>query len=295
MTDFNYKIFETLKDIERHLGRLAPNEPWIKIEEDTNAYLWNKEHQILQKIKDIHAIPYPLLQGIDAQKKILMANTRQFANGYPANNALLWGAKGMGKSSIVKAIHAVISEEQKTIDHPEKLCLIEIHREDLEDIPKLLSALRHEKRRFILYCDDLSFDGDDTRYKSLKAILEGGLESRPENILFYATSNRRHLLSREMIENEQVNAIHGAETIDEKVSLSDRFGIWLGFHQCTEKQWEDMILSYARAFKIDETEASLLRLANEWSVTRGAKSGRVAWQFITDLRGKQAMKNQPAR
>jgi predicted AAA+ superfamily ATPase len=223
-----------------------------------------------------------LLHGIDRVRDILVENTRRFAEGLPANNALLWGARGMGKSSLVKACHAVISGEY---DHALKL--VEIHREDIESLPELMGELRrHPPYRFIIFCDDLSFDSQDTSYKSLKAALDGGIEGRPENAILYATSNRRHLLPRDMIENERSTAINPSEAVQEKVSLSDRFGLWLGFHNCSQDEYFDMIKGYADHFNLEIAEEDLRAQAIEWQTTRGARSGRVAWQFIQDLAGR---------
>jgi predicted AAA+ superfamily ATPase len=212
----------------------------------------------------------------------LLDNTRRFAAGYPANNALLWGARGMGKSSLVKAVHGTIAAETEG-----KLVLVEIHREDLSSLPRLLAVLRESPRRFILFCDDLSFDADDTTYKSLKAVLEGGIEGRPKNVLFYATSNRRHLMPRDMIENESSTGINPGEAVEEKVSLSDRFGLWLGFHNCDQDTFFEILDDYVARYGLDIDRKTLRAEAIEWSMTRGARSGRVAWQYIQDLAGRQ--------
>ncbi|MCH8808550.1 MAG: ATP-binding protein, partial [Proteobacteria bacterium] len=214
-----------------------------------------------------------------------LENTRRFAAGLPANNALLWGARGMGKSSLVKAVHARVNQDAKG-NGQDRLALVEIHREDIPSLPRLLLLLRGDGRRCILFCDDLSFDGTDTSYKSLKAVLEGGIEGRPDNVLFYATSNRRHLMPRDMIENERSTAIHTSEAVEEKVSLSDRFGLWLGFHNCDQDTYFAMIEGYARHYGLDLPQAELRAEANEWSITRGGRSGRVAWQYIQDLAGR---------
>jgi predicted AAA+ superfamily ATPase len=226
-----------------------------------------------------------LLQGIDRSRDTLLENTRRFAQGLPANNALLWGARGTGKSSLVKAVHATVNRERD--GGPEnRLALVEIHREDLTSLPVLLRRLRSQKRRCLLFCDDLSFDQADTSYKSLKAVLEGGIEGRPPNVLFYATSNRRHLMPRDMIENERSTAINPAEAVEEKVSLSDRFGLWLGFHNCDQDTYFAIVDGYARRYGLPIAAEELHAQANEWSMTRGARSGRVAWQFIQDLAGR---------
>jgi predicted AAA+ superfamily ATPase len=222
-----------------------------------------------------------LLQGVDQQKTILLDNTRRFAAGLPANNAMLWGARGMGKSSLVKAVHAEINAEK-----PGALILTEIHREDIRTLPALLNLLREAPKRCLILCDDLSFEKEDADYKALKSVLDGGIEGRPDNVLFYATSNRRHLMPRDMIDNERATAINPGEAIEEKVSLSDRFGLWLGFHNGTQEQFFAMIEAYAAAYKLPIETADLRAAAVEWSVTRGGRSGRVAWQFIQDLAGR---------
>jgi predicted AAA+ superfamily ATPase len=224
-----------------------------------------------------------LLKGIDRMRDILVENTERFADGLPANNALLWGARGMGKSSLVKAAHASINLNRKPAD---RLKLIEIHREDIESLPELMDLLRDSDFRFIVFCDDLSFDGNDASYKSLKAVLEGGIEGRPDNVILYATSNRRHLLAREMIENERSTAINPGEAVEEKVSLSDRFGLWLGFHRCSQDEYLAMVKGYCGHFGIKLGEEELEREALEWSTTRGSRSGRVAWQFTQELAGR---------
>ena len=231
----------------------------------------------------VAGIPLALLKGIDAARDTLLENTRRFADGLPANNALLWGARGMGKSSLVKATHANINIDRKPAD---RLKLIEIHREDIESLPGLMDLLRNSDFRFIVFCDDLSFDGNDAAYKSLKAVLEGGIEGRPDNVILYATSNRRHLLAREMIENERSTAINPGEAVEEKVSLSDRFGLWLGFHRCSQDEYLAMVRGYCGHFGIKIADDELEREALEWSTTRGSRSGRVAWQFTQELAGR---------
>jgi len=249
------------------------------------AFVWHPDDIRLEPVTKVNRVPIALLRGIDQARDTLLDNTRRFAQGLPANNALLWGARGMGKSSLIKAVHAAILEEVND------LILIEIHREEIPSLPRLLPLLRDEtRRRFIIFCDDLSFDGQDDTYKSLKALLEGGIEGRPENVLFYATSNRRHLMPRDMIENERSTAITPAEAVDEKVSLSDRFGLWLGFHNCDQETFFGMIDGYARQFGLDVPAKVLHADAVEWSMTRGARSGRVAWQFIQDLAGRLGKK-----
>jgi predicted AAA+ superfamily ATPase len=228
-----------------------------------------------------------LLRGVDQVRDILVANTERFAKGMPANNALLWGARGMGKSSLVKASHAEVNRDVPSRDG--RVALIEIHREDIESLPILLRQIDSQPRRCIVFCDDLSFDMGDASYKSLKAVLEGGLEGRPDNVIFYATSNRRHLMPRDMIDNERATAINPGEAVEEKVSLSDRFGLWLGFHSCGQDVYLEMVNGYADAFEIDMDREDLRKQALEWATTRGARSGRVAWQFIQDIVGRAAL------
>ncbi|MEN3973671.1 ATP-binding protein [Emcibacter sp. SYSU 3D8] len=246
-----------------------------------DAFIWHPDPDRLTPVPAVNRVDFDLLRGIDRVRDILLDNTRRFASGFPANNALLWGARGMGKSSLVKAVHAQINA-----DNPGALALVEINREDIPTLPRLLHGLRDQTRRAVLYCDDLSFDHDDTTYKSLKAVLEGGLEGRPENVIFYATSNRRHLMPRDMIENERSTAINPAEAVEEKISLSDRFGLWLGFHTCTQDDYLAMIAGYCERYGLTGDEEQIRADALEWSVTRGARSGRVAWQFIQDLAGR---------
>jgi predicted AAA+ superfamily ATPase len=225
-----------------------------------------------------------LLKGIDRMRDTLVENTERFARGLPANNALLWGARGMGKSSLVKAAHAAVNASLGA--RRGTLKLIEIHREDIESLPELMALLRDTPDRFIIFCDDLSFDGEDTSYKSLKAVLEGGIEGRPDNVILYATSNRRHLMARDMIDNERSTAINPGEAVEEKVSLSDRFGLWLGFHKCSQDEFLAMVDGYVKHFRIPVKDDELRREALEWSTTRGSRSGRVAWQYIQDLAGR---------
>lgn len=245
------------------------------------AFVWHTEPDRLEPVAKVSRVPLSLLKGVDRVRDILLENTRRFAAGYAANNVLLWGARGMGKSSLVKAAHATVNEETGGA-----LALIEINRDDIASLPRLLSQVRKAERPVVLFCDDLSFDADDTSYKSLKAILEGGIEGRPENAVFYATSNRRHLLPRDMMENERSTAITPAEAVEEKVSLSDRFGLWLGFHACDQDDYLAMIEGYMAHFGLDYDADAARAEALEWSVTRGARSGRVAWQFIQDLAGR---------
>jgi predicted AAA+ superfamily ATPase len=248
---------------------------------DADAYHWDAAADRLTPVPVVSRVPFGLLKGIDSVRDTLLANTLQFARGYAANNALLWGARGMGKSSLVKAVHAEVAEH---VDG--RLILIEIAREDIEALPRLMRLLAREDARFIVFCDDLSFDRDETSYKSLKTILDGGLEGRPENALFYATSNRRHMMPREMIDNERATAINPGEAIEEKVSLSDRFGLWLGFHNCDQPTFLAMIRGYCDAYGLEISDAALNARAIEWSQTRGARSGRVAIQFVRNLAGE---------
>ena len=274
-----------LKRIAEALERLAPEEKLTPSLKGADAFIWNVNPDRLSAITSVNHVDLELLHGIDHVRDILSENTQQFANGFPANNALLWGARGMGKSSLIKALHAKIRTTEN-----KALALIEIHREDMPSLPRLLEHLRVSDRRVILFCDDLSFDNDDSSYKSLKAVLEGGIEGRPDNVIFYATSNRRHLMPREMIENERSTAITPAESVDEKVSLSDRFGLWLGFHGCSQDDYLSMISSYMDHFRITAPKKTTRTEALEWSRTRGARSGRVAWQFIQDLAGRHRIK-----
>jgi predicted AAA+ superfamily ATPase len=247
-----------------------------------DAFIWEAQAHELRPVTEVARVPLHLLVGIDRVRDILLANTERFAAGRPANNALLWGARGMGKSSLIKAIHGAVNQRQ-----PGALALIEIHREDVESLPRLLQRLAAGARRCLLFCDDLSFDRGDTTYKSLKAVLEGGIEGRPDNVLFYATSNRRHLMPREMIENERQTAIHPGEAVEEKVSLSDRFGLWLGFHPCSQDDYLAMVRGYVDHFGLAIAPDRLRREALEWAQTRGARSGRVAWQYVQDLVGRE--------
>src|SRR4249920_414569 len=273
----------TLSRIAEALDRLAPPAPAGADIAAAEAYVWHAAGHRLEAVPKVNRVPIELLLGVDRQKETLLENTRRFAKGLPANNALLWGSRGSGKSSIVKAVHAHVNREMG--GPPGPLALIEIHREDIPSLPALLSRIRGSARRFLVFCDDLSFDGQDAAYKSLKAVLEGGIEGRPENVVFYATSNRRHLMPRDMIENERSTAINPSEAIEEKVSLSDRFGIWLGFHNCDQATYFAMVEGYAEAMSLPISVEDLRAKAVEWSVTRGARSGRVAWQCIQDVAG----------
>jgi predicted AAA+ superfamily ATPase len=284
MADFT-RLEPQLRRIAEALERLAPPPPAALDLSAGDAFVWHSESEQLIAVAKVNRVDLALLKGIDRVRDILVDNTRRFADGLPANNALLWGARGMGKSSLVKAAHAAINDGRRA-----KLVLIEIHREDIASLPSLLHRLRQTKRRFVIFCDDLSFDGNDASYKSLKAVLEGGIEGRPSNVLFYATSNRRHLLSRDMIENERSTAIHASEAVEEKVSLSDRFGLWLGFHACSQDDYFAMIDGYVATFGLKIEPQTLRAEAVEWSMTRGARSGRVAWQFVQDLAGRLGVK-----
>ena len=250
-----------------------------------DAFVWRADGSRLEAITNVNRVEIFLLKGIDDQMDLLLDNTRRFARGLPANNALLWGARGTGKSSLVKAVHAKVIGETK-LENQGALALVEIHREDIPSLPRLLQLLRRTERQCLLFCDDLSFEGSDASFKSLKAVLEGGIEGRPDNVLFYATSNRRHLMPRDMIENERSTAITPSETVEEKVSLSDRFGLWLGFHNADQETYFAIVEGYAKHFGLDDPAIDLTGEANEWSVTRGARSGRVAWQYIQDLAGR---------
>lgn len=265
------------------LERLAPPaatafDPWC-----ADAFVWQPETQSLTPVARVNRVPLGLLKGVEAQAETLLANTRRHADGLPANNALLWGARGTGKSSLIKAVHAAANDKRPA---RKRLGLAEIHREDVPTLPRLLAVLRPINRRFVLFCDDLTFEGQDASYKALKTVLEGGIEGRPANVVLYATSNRRHLMAREMIENERAAAIHDTEAIEEKVSLSDRFGLWLGFHHIDQATFLDIVSGYAAAFKLPIDKAKLRARAIEWAATRGDRSGRVAWQFVQDLAGE---------
>ncbi len=279
-------LMTRLDRIAAALERIAPPVPPAPNFEAAEAFVWLTEPEGFQPVAHVNRVPLKLLQGVDRAAAQLLDNTRRFASGLPANNALLWGARGMGKSSLVKAAHAEVRSELKLGKAGSDLKLVEIHREDIASLPRCLGHIRASRHRFIVFCDDLSFDRDDTSYKSLKAVLEGGIEGRPGNVLFYATSNRRHLMPRDMVENERSTAINPSEAVEEKVSLSDRFGLWLGFHNGTQDQYFDMVRAYAAYHKLDMADADLIADALEWSMTRGGRSGRVAWQYIQDLAGR---------
>ena len=272
---------EILNRIAEALERISPNiDEKIDLSK-SDGFIYDDSLKNLKPVKKISRIPIQLLKGLENQKDILLKNTQNFANNLPANNALLWGAKGTGKSSLVKSVHAEIN-----IQNNEKIKLIEIHREDINNLPYLLSKLAdYNENKFILLCDDLSFDAGENTYKSLKSVLDGGIEGKPENIIFYATSNRRHLMPRDMIENERSTSINPSEAVEEKVSLSDRFGLWIGFHNISQDIYLDIIYGYVKEFELNIDNPTLRSKALEWSITRGARSGRVAWQFILQLAG----------
>lgn len=279
--DIGTDLAAVMTRIAEALERLAPAPAKSAGLDAADAFIWNAEAGVLDPVPDVARVDLSLLKGVDRVRDILLDNTRRFAGGLPANNALLWGARGMGKSSLVKAAHAAVNMEK-----PESLILIEIHREDIESLPHLMTLLRNQPRRCLIFCDDLSFDHDDTSYKSLKAVLEGGIEGRPKNTLFYATSNRRHLMPRDMMENERSTAINPSEAVEEKVSLSDRFGLWLGFHNCSQADFLGMVEGYAAHYGLKADTERLRAEAIEWAATRGSRSGRVAWQFIQDFAGR---------
>jgi uncharacterized protein len=280
--DTGLRIACALEAIAAHLSAATAAAGTAQSFTNADAFVWHPDGR-LTEVPRVSRVEMTLLKGIDRMRDILIENTERFANGLPANNALLWGARGMGKSSLVKAAHASINTNRKPLV---RLKLIEIHREDIESLPALMDLIRTSVFRFIVFCDDLSFDGNDASYKSLKAVLEGGIEGRPDNVILYATSNRRHLLPRDMIENERSTAINPGEAVEEKVSLSDRFGLWLGFHRCSQDEYLAMVKGYCGHFGIEIAEDELEREALEWSTTRGSRSGRVAWQFTQELAGR---------
>ena len=276
-------LSDKLEQLIAAVSRLAPPAPLEADLDAADCFVWEAEFGVLEPVHRVNRVEIALIRGVDRVRDILVDNTQRFASGLPANNVLLWGARGMGKSSLVKAAHATINREP---EREQPLKLVEIHREDIDTLPRLMAILKRSPYRFILFCDDLSFDHDDTSYKSLKAALEGGVEGRPDNVIFYATSNRRHLLPRDMIENERSTAINPSEAVEEKVSLSDRFGLWLGFHKCSQDEYLDMIDGYVRYHGLEMDPDTLRAEALEWATTRGSRSGRVAWQFIQDLAGR---------
>jgi len=271
---------KALKRIAAALERISPKPAKAPDFSAADAFVWHVDPDHLEPVAKVNRIALDLLIGVDRVRDTLLENTLQFARGLPANNALLWGARGMGKSSLVKAIHAAVLEQGLALK------IVEVQREDLPSIGRLLALLRDADERFLLFCDDLSFSHDDEHYKSLKAVLDGGVIGRPENVVFYATSNRRHLMPRDMIENERGSAINPSEAVEEKVSLSDRFGLWLGFHACSQDEYLDMIKGYCAAYGVTIDAETLRAEAIEWAATRGSRSGRVAWQYFTDLAGR---------
>jgi predicted AAA+ superfamily ATPase len=279
---------DVLERIAAGLERLAPLSAAKPEFAAADAFVWQPKNSQLAPVRRVNRVEMALLKGIDRVRDTLVENTERFARGLPANNALLCGARGMGKSSLVKAAHAGVNKTLNGKGPPLKL--VEIHREDIESLPDLMAIARAAPYRFIVFCDDLSFDNEDTSYKSLKAVLEGGIEGRPENVIFYATSNRRHLMSRDMMENERSTAINPGETVEEKVSLSDRFGLWLGFHRCSQDEFLAMVDGYVKHFRIPVGPDDMRREALEWATTRGARSGRVAWQYVQDLAGRLGVK-----
>ena len=268
------------------IERLAPPPSDAPDFSATDAFVWHPQNARLAPVARVNRVEMSLLKGIDRMRDTLVENTERFARGLPANNALLWGARGMGKSSLVKAAHAAVNAGTGRKNSRGALKLIEIHREEIESLPDLMTLLRGSPFRFIVFCDDLSFEAEDTSYKSLKAVLEGGIEGRPDNVILYATSNRRHLMSRDMMENERSTAINPGEAVEEKVSLSDRFGLWLGFHRCSQDEYLAMVDAYVAHHRIPIKRDALRNEALEWATTRGARSGRVAWQFVQDLAGR---------
>jgi predicted AAA+ superfamily ATPase len=274
---------DQLERIADALERLAPKTGDFPNFDNFSAFMWHVAPDYLEPLKITNAVDISLLKGIDQVSDILLNNTMQFANGFPANNALLWGARGMGKSSLVKAVHTKINKDGLNLK------IVELQRDDLGSVSRLLKVLRGLPYKFILFCDDLSFSYDDQNYKSLKAILDGGLEGRPENVIFYATSNRRHLMPRDMIENERSSSINPSEAVEEKISLSDRFGLWLGFHPCSQDEFFDIIEGYVKHYNLIIDRLEIETQATEWARTRGSRSGRVAWQFFIDLAGKHGL------
>ena len=277
---------DVLTRIADALERLAPPRAEAVDLAAADAFVWHADRGRLSPVPKVNRVEMALLRGIDRVRDTLAENTERFARGLPANNALLWGARGMGKSSLVKAVHAEINRQLAAEAGTRPVKLIEIHREDIETLPDLMAQVRFDPHRFVVFCDDLSFDGDDTSYKSLKAVLEGGIEGRPDNVIFYATSNRRHLLPRDMMENERSTAINPGEAVEEKVSLSDRFGLWLGFHKCSQDEYLAMVFGYIDHFGLEGDRDRIRAEALEWATTRGSRSGRTAYQYIQDLAGR---------
>jgi predicted AAA+ superfamily ATPase len=286
MTNSQKGLLDTLTRLADALERLSPPPPQSADFTAAAAFIWQAEEDSFMPVPEVNRTPIALLKAVDRMRDTLLANTENFALGLPANNALLWGSRGMGKSSLVKAVHAEVAAKHCANGSTPPLKLVEIHREDIASLPRCLSHMRNRPERFIVFCDDLSFDADDTSYKSLKAVLEGGIEGRPKNVVFYATSNRRHLMPRDMMDNERATAINPGEAVEEKVSLSDRFGLWIGFHNCSQADYLDMVNAYAQHYGLQVPEEELRAGALEWAMTRGSRSGRVAWQFIQDLAGR---------
>ena len=276
-------LAQAMERISGALERMAPAAAPVPDFSAADAFVWHAAAKRLEPVVRVNRVEMGLLKGIDRMRDTLVENTKRFAKGLPANNALLWGARGMGKSSLVKAVHAAVNAAREGKD---ALKLVEIHREDIETLPALMAQLRGVRHRFLVFCDDLSFEHQDTSYKSLKAVLEGGIEGRPENVILYATSNRRHMMAREMMENERLTAINPGEAVEEKVSLSDRFGLWLGFHRCSQDEYLEMVAGYVKHYKIPLDGEALRREALEWATARGARSGRVAWQFVQEIAGR---------
>jgi predicted AAA+ superfamily ATPase len=281
--DLTPALLPALTRIAEALERLAPGGQASCDFSMADAFVWHSASGGFTPVPKVNRVELSLLRGVDLVRDLLVENTMRFAKGLPANNALLWGARGMGKSSLVKAVHAHVNAQKIA---PQPMKLVEIHREDIDSLPVLMSKVRSAPYAFILFCDDLSFDAEDTSYKSLKAVLEGGIEGRPANVIFYATSNRRHLVPRDMMENERSTAINPGEAVEEKVSLSDRFGLWLGFHRCSQDDYLAMVHGYAQHFSLKIDSAQLDAEAIEWAATRGSRSGRTAWQYIQDLAGR---------
>ena len=282
------KIIKQLTRIADALDRMVPPLKSNQFLKNSNTYEWFAKEQILNPIKEVNRVKLDLLLGINKNKEIIIQNTLQFANNLPANNVLLWGARGMGKSSLVKAVHLYVRNFTQN-----DLILIEIHKNEIDSLPNLIRLLSNEKKKFIIFCDDLSFEYGEQTYKALKSLLDGGIEKKSDNILFYATSNRRHLIARNIVENEKQNAIHESEVVEEKISLSDRFGISLGFYSCSQKDYYTIVKAYSEEYKLNISNQDLEQLSIKWSIARGSRSGRVAWQFIQDLAGKLEQKLKP--
>ena len=280
-------VADALRRIANALEAIVPKPPAVPDFDGADAFVWHAEGETLQPVRTVSRVDIDLLRGIDRVRDILTDNTERFARCYAANNVLLWGARGMGKSSLVKAAHAAVNLALADEAGFSPLKLVEIHREDIDSLPGLMTLMRDTRHRFLVFCDDLSFDFDDTSYKSLKAVLDGGIEGRPANVLFYATSNRRHLMPREMLDNERSTAINPGEAGEEKVSLSDRFGLWLGFHKCSQDDYLAMVFGYVDHHGLAGERATIEAEALEWAATRANRSGRAAWQFIQDLAGRQ--------